>query len=87
MCEARQGGGLTEAFALAAEAKRRGLRVMVGGGIGTSLWVAPALLVAHGAEVVDLDGPLRLALDRGAGLRYEGSTIYPADPKLWGGPD
>ena len=79
-------GGLTEALALAAEAKRRGLRVMVGGGIGTSLGVAPALLVAQGADVVDLDGPLRLALDRGAGLRYEGSTICLADARLWGGP-
>jgi L-alanine-DL-glutamate epimerase-like enolase superfamily enzyme len=79
-------GGLTEALALAAEAKRRGLRIMVGGGIGTSLGIAPALLVAQQAEIVDLDGPLRLALDRGAGLRYDGSTIRPADPKLWGGP-
>ncbi len=79
-------GGLTEALALAAEAKRRGLRIMVGGGVSTSLGVAPALLVAQGAEIVDLDGPLRLAFDRGAGLRYEGSTICPADPKLWGGP-
>ena len=79
-------GGLTEALALAAEAKRRGLRIMVGGGVGTSLGVAPALLVAQQAEIVDLDGPLRLALDRGAGLRYDGSTIRPPDPKLWGGP-
>ena len=79
-------GGLTEALALAAEAKRRGLRIMVGGGIGTSLGIAPALLVAQQAEIVDLDGPLRLALDRGAGLRYDGSTIRPPDPKLWGGP-
>ncbi len=79
-------GGLTEALALAKEAKRRGLRIMVGGGLGTSLGVAPALLIAQQAEIVDLDGPLRLALDRGAGLRYEGSTIHPADPKLWGGP-
>jgi L-alanine-DL-glutamate epimerase-like enolase superfamily enzyme len=78
-------GGLTEALALAAEAKRRGLRIMVGGVISTSLGVAPALLVAQHAEIVDLDGPLRLALDRGAGLRYDGSTIHPADPKLWGG--
>ncbi len=79
-------GGLTEALALAKEAKRRGLRIMVGGGVGTSLGVAPALLVAQLAEIVDLDGPLRLALDRGAGLRYEGGTIRPPDPKLWGGP-
>ena len=79
-------GGLTEALALATEAKRRGLRVMVGGGIGTSLGVAPALLLAQGAEIVDLDGPLRLAGDRASGLRYEGGMIYPPDPKLWGGP-
>ena len=79
-------GGLTEALALAAEANRRGLRIMVGGGIGTSLGVAPALLVAQQAEIVDLDGPLRLASDRAAGLRYDGGTIHPADPKLWGGP-
>jgi L-Ala-D/L-Glu epimerase len=79
-------GGLTEALALAAEAKRRGLRIMVGGVVSTSLGIAPALLVAQQAEIVDLDGPLRLALDRGAGLRYDGSTILPPDPKLWGGP-
>ena len=79
-------GGLTEALALTDEAKRRGLRIMAGGGIGTSLGIAPALLVAQQAEIVDLDGPLRLASDRAAGLRYDGGTIHPADPKLWGGP-
>jgi L-Ala-D/L-Glu epimerase len=79
-------GGLTGALAMAEEAKRRGLRIMVGGVISTSLGIAPALLVAQQAEIVDLDGPLRLALDRGAGLRYDGSTIRPPDPKLWGGP-
>jgi L-alanine-DL-glutamate epimerase-like enolase superfamily enzyme len=79
-------GGLTEALTLAGEAKRRGLRVMVGGSIGTSLGIAPALLVAQQAHIVDLDGPLHLAVDRGARLRYDGSTIHPADPSLWGGP-
>jgi len=80
-------GGLTEALALAAEAKRRGLRIMVGGVISTSLGITPALLVAQQAEIVDLDGPLRLALDRAAGLRYDASTIHPPDPKFWGGPE
>jgi hypothetical protein len=53
---------------------------------GSGLGIAPALGVAQQAEIVDLDGPLRLALDRGAGLRYDGSTIHPPDPKLWSGP-
>jgi L-Ala-D/L-Glu epimerase len=78
-------GGLTAALALAAEAKRRGLRIMVGGVISTSLGIAPALLVAQQAEIVDLDGPLHLASDRVPGLQYDGSTIHPADPNLWGG--
>ena len=77
-------GGLTEALALAAEAKRRGFRIMVGGAIGTSLGIAPALLVAQRAEVVDLGGPLFLASDRVPGLRYDGSTIHPPDPNFWG---
>ena len=78
-------GGLTEALALAAEAKRRGLRIMVSGEIGTSLGVAPALLVAQLAEMVDLGGPLFLASDRFPGLRYEDSTIHPGEPNFWGG--
>jgi L-Ala-D/L-Glu epimerase len=79
-------GGLTESLALATEAKRRGFRVMIGGTIGTSLGIAPALLVAQQAEMVDLDGPLFLASDRVPGLRYDGSTIHPPEPNVWGGP-
>jgi L-Ala-D/L-Glu epimerase len=77
-------GGLTEALALAGEAERAGLAIMVGCMVSTSLAMAPAMLVAQRARVVDLDGPLLLAKDRESGLRYEGSEVYPADPKLWG---
>ncbi len=79
-------GGLTEALALAAEAKRRGFRIMAGGMIGTSLGIAPALLIAQGADIVDLDGPLHLASDRVPGLLYNGSTINPPDGNFWGQP-
>jgi L-alanine-DL-glutamate epimerase-like enolase superfamily enzyme len=77
-------GGLTEALALTAEAERRGFAIMVGSMVSTSLSVAPAMLVAQHARVIDLDGPLLLAKDRADGLRYEGSLIYPSEPALWG---
>jgi L-alanine-DL-glutamate epimerase-like enolase superfamily enzyme len=77
-------GGLTEALALAAEAERRGFALMVGCMVSTSLAMAPALLLAQRARVVDLDGPLLLARDREHGLRYDGSLVYPAEPALWG---
>jgi L-Ala-D/L-Glu epimerase len=77
-------GGLTEAWALAAEAERRGFAIMVGCMVATSLAMAPAVLVAQGARVVDLDGPLLLASDRFDGLRYDGSLLYPSEPALWG---
>jgi L-Ala-D/L-Glu epimerase / N-acetyl-D-glutamate racemase len=77
-------GGLTEALALAAEAERLGLSLMVGCMVATSLSMAPAMLVAQRARVVDLDGPLLLARDRPEGLRYTGSLVHPATPALWG---
>jgi L-Ala-D/L-Glu epimerase len=77
-------GGLTEALAVAREAERRGLAVMVGCMIATSLSMAPALLVAQQARYADIDGPLLLARDRVPGLRYEGSLVHPAPPELWG---
>ena len=77
-------GGLTEALALKAAAEAHGLRIMVGSMLATSLSMAPALLVAQGAEVVDLDGPLLLAHDRSDGLRYDGSELQPPTPALWG---
>ena len=77
-------GGLTEALALAREARARGLRLMVGCMTGTSLATAPALIVASLAEYVDLDGPLLLAADRDPPVPYAGAMISPAPPALWG---
>lgn len=77
-------GGLTEALRLRAEAERRGFGIMVGCMIGTSLGMAPGMLVAQGVGQVDLDAPLLLAKDRDDGMRYDGSTVYPADTALWG---
>jgi L-Ala-D/L-Glu epimerase len=77
-------GGLTEALALAAAAEQRGFAIMVGCMVATSLAMAPAMLVAQRARVVDLDGPLLLAKDRADGLHYDGSLAYPAGAALWG---
>ena len=77
-------GGLTEALALAAAAERAGLAIMVGCMVSTSLAMAPAMLVAQRARVVDLDGPLLLVKDRPEGMRYEGSQVFPPDAALWG---
>lgn len=77
-------GGLTEALALADEAERRGFALMVGCMISTSLAIAPALLVAQRARVVDLDGPLLLARDRPDRLRYDEARVFPPSRQLWG---
>jgi L-Ala-D/L-Glu epimerase len=77
-------GGLTEALALKAEAEAAGMGIMVGCMVATSLSMAPALIVAQGAQFVDLDGPLLLARDRQPGLTYVGSMIEPPPPELWG---
>lgn len=77
-------GGLTEALLLRDAALKRGLGVMVGCMVSTSLAMAPAMLAAQGAAFVDLDGPLLLARDREPPLRYDGSIVHPPGPALWG---
>ena len=77
-------GGLTEALALRRAARERGLEIMAGCMVATSLAMAPALLIAQGAALVDLDGPLLLARDREPGLTIHGSTIEPPPAALWG---
>jgi L-alanine-DL-glutamate epimerase-like enolase superfamily enzyme len=77
-------GGLTEALNLRDAALKQGLSIMVGCMIGTSLAMAPGILVAQEAAMVDLDGPLLLAEDRAPGLSFTGSIIHPPEPRLWG---
>ena len=77
-------GGLTEALAMTAAARAAGLKVMVGCMIGTSLSMAPALLVAQGADWVDLDAPLLLARDRAPGVVYDGARVAAGAAELWG---
>lgn len=77
-------GGLGEALALIAAARRRRLGVMIGCMVATSLAMAPALLLAGLADVVDLDGPLWLAADRTPGLTFAHGVIYPQPTGLWG---
>ncbi|GGD91331.1 dipeptide epimerase [Aureimonas endophytica] len=77
-------GGLTEALALIEAASAAGFGVMVGCMVATSLAMAPAVLLAQRAHVVDLDGPLLLKTDRPNGLHYAGSLVSPPAPQLWG---
>ena len=77
-------GGLTEALALADEARRAGCMLMVGCMLSTSLGIAPAFLAAQGAEWVDLDGPLLLARDHPDGFGFRDGKIVNGPPTLWG---
>ena len=77
-------GGLTEALILRDKARAKGFSIMVGCMVGSSLAMAPAVLLAQDADFVDLDGPLLLARDRVPGLAYDGAIVSPPDPALWG---
>lgn len=77
-------GGLTEALQLKEMALKEGFGIMVGCMVGSSLAMAPAMVLAQGAEVVDLDAPLFLADDRKYGLQYEQDFVHPPARELWG---
>jgi L-alanine-DL-glutamate epimerase-like enolase superfamily enzyme len=77
-------GGLTAALAMARRAQSLDLAIMTGSMVGTSLSMAPAMLLAPFSQWVDLDGPLLLARDRVPGLRHDGCVLYPPDRELWG---
>ena len=77
-------GGLTQGLIARATARRLGLGLMVGCMVGSSLAMAPAVLLAQGAAFTDLDGPLLLAEDRVNPLHYDDAGVHPATASLWG---
>ena len=77
-------GGLTEGLALAHEARRLGLGVMVGNMVGTSLAMAPGFVLGQLCDIVDLDGPTFLVRDRQPGVTYDNGQIWSSE-QVWGG--
>ena len=77
-------GGLTEALALRDAASEAGFGLMVGCMVGSSLAMAPAVLLAQAAQFTDLDGPLLLAEDRDHALKFDADGVHPPVAALWG---
>ena len=77
-------GGLTEALKLKKKALKEGYKLMVGCMVGSSLAMAPATIIAQGADIVDLDGPLLLAEDREKPLKFNEKGVHPPTKELWG---
>ena len=77
-------GGLTHALAMVERARQKGLQIMVGNMLGTSLAMAPALMLAQLCDLADLDGAALLSQDYPGGVRYEGGKIHPPSPGFWG---
>ena len=76
-------GGLTEGLAIARRAQARGMKVMVGNMLGTSLSVGPGCVLGQLCDVVDLDGPMFIAEDPAPTVRYDdGYVVCP--PEVWG---
>ncbi len=76
-------GGLTEGLAMAREARRLGLGVMVGNMVGTSLAMAPSFILGQLCDVVDLDGPTFLKHDPPPTITYSDGMIW-CDENVWG---
>jgi L-Ala-D/L-Glu epimerase len=77
-------GGLTEALATAQAARAQGLALMVGCMAGTSLAMAPGMVIGQMAEFVDLDGPLLHTRDRQFGIAYDCGKMQLPAAALWG---
>ena len=77
-------GGLTEAVNLLNTAKKNGFKIMLGCMVGTSLAMAPELLLSNLSDIVDLDGPLFLKQDRKNHIEYKDFLAFPISKRLWG---
>jgi len=77
-------GGLTEALKLAQMAREKGIGLMVGNMMGTSLAMAPGFVIAQLCRFVDLDGALFLKQDREHAMTYSAGVVSPPSPQLWG---
>ncbi len=77
-------GGFTEALKTMRQAQSMGFLIMAGCMVGSSLAMAPMMVLSPFADFIDLDGPLLLARDIDNGLRFDGPKIYPPQPALWG---
>lgn len=69
-------GGLTEALALAAEAKAQGFALMLGCMLCTSRAINAALPLAPQVRFADLDGPTWLAVDAQPALRFTCGELH-----------
>ena len=78
-------GGLSAAQAHAKAARAAGFRLMLGCMLSSSLSLAPAFVLAHEVELVDLDGALFLRRDYADGVRWHKKRLHPPHPDLWGG--
>lgn len=77
-------GGLTAALELARAARARGLGLMTGCMVSSSLSIVPALHIAALSDFVDLDGPVWLREDRPGGVVTEHGFIRPPATGFWG---
>jgi L-alanine-DL-glutamate epimerase-like enolase superfamily enzyme len=77
-------GGLTEALRMLERAPSAGVDVMVGCMLGTSLAMAPAMLLAQSARFVDLDAPLLIGNDRSPAMVYRDGVVFPPSAEVWG---
>ncbi len=77
-------GGLTEALRLARATQEKSCKLMVGNMMGTSLAMAPALVVAQLCDYIDIDGPLLQKFDHPGGITYTSAEAAVFDPTFWG---